>query len=53
MGYIAGKVLWQLLSGKNVRKRVTILQTDIVLRETVKERNASDRRLTEKVEVVS
>jgi LacI family transcriptional regulator len=53
MGYMAGKVLLQLLSGKNVRKRVTILQTDIVLRETVKERNASDRRLTEKVEVVS
>jgi len=38
MGYMAGKILWQLLNGKHVKKHDVILQTEVILRETVKSR---------------
>ncbi|MEJ5228582.1 MAG: LacI family DNA-binding transcriptional regulator [Pseudothermotoga sp.] len=44
MGYTAGKILYQLLSKGNIKKTNTILQTDVVLRETVKPRNNNPKR---------
>ena len=38
MGYTAGKILWQVLSQENIKKNSVILQTQIVVRETVKPR---------------
>lgn len=39
MGQEAGRILWKLLSGQNVKQREIILETEVVLRETVKVRN--------------
>lgn len=44
MGYTAGKMLYQILSKGSIRKHSTILQTDVVLRETVKPRNNNPMR---------
>lgn len=38
MGYTAGKILWQLLSQERSKENNVILQTQIVVRETVKPR---------------
>jgi len=38
MGFEAGKVLWKLLSGGRMQQKEVILPTEIVLRETVRQR---------------
>lgn len=38
MGHTAGKILWQLLSQDRIKKNNVILQTQVVIRETVKAR---------------
>lgn len=39
MGQEAGKILWKLLNGQSVKQKEIILQTEVVLRETVRVRN--------------